>query len=597
LKKTNRSKSAPARAQERQKSKPNPLQNFEPAWLRTEPYLKIGFALLAALISLLVYSSTVSSNGFASFPVDDSWIHLTFARTLATTGRFAYGVLNRATSGSTSPLFTFLEALFYIFIKDEFAVAVIPLVLAYCAAAWLFFSLIWKYTNEPWLSVTGTLVFLAMPSLAVLPSWGMETALVVALLLWALLAYREGHWISVGLALGAAIWARPDTVVFDIALGIDFIVTRGLFPSKPTSKAILTFAVLAGAYLTFNFALSGTPLPNTFYAKLAYYGGSTANFWPPLWSLVAGNGRMIAFILSIAGAIGMLMEKKRGNFILLLYPIGMIALYRWKLPLLFQNGRYLIPILPFVLLLSAIGAKQLARWLTKNQSLAFSLTTLFLMAALIGELTGFGSEVGTLTVEDAYIHRLQVTTAEWCGENLPANAIITTHDIGAFGYYSGRRIVDLVGLADPAMIPYLHKPGAVQELRKRGVTYAALLDNWYEIPNENTVFVDAPPESEIMRVYNFTDSTRFTTSKVLPIHRYLYQVIGGEADPSSFEDAMRESLMYEPNNALTYILGGEVLMKTGRQAAADSMLLKALTLFPNSTRARRDLAGIASRQR
>ncbi len=514
-----------------------------------------------------------------AFPLDDSWIHLTFAHTLATSGRFAYGVLNHATSGSTSPLFTFLEAVFFIFIKDEFAVALIPLVLAYSAAAWLFFSLARKFTNEPWLPAAGTLLFLAMPSLAVLPSWGMETALVVALLLWALLEYREEHWITAGLALSLALWARPDTVVFDLALGIDFIITRNLFPSKPTYKAIFAFVVLACAYLIFNYALSGTPLPNTFYAKLAYYNGSSTNFWPPLWSLITGNGRIIAFILALVGTIGMLMEKKRGNIALLLYPIGMIALYRWKLPMLFQNGRYLVPILPFVLLLSVIGAKQLARWLTKNQSFTSSLIMLMLGAAIVGELTGFGSELDTLTFEDAYIHKLQVTTAEWCAKHLPENAVITTHDIGAFGFYSGRRIVDLVGLADPGMIPYLHESGAIQALRKRGVTYAALLDNWYEIPNENTVFVNAPPESETMRVYNLTDSSRFTGSNVLAIHKYLYQVMEGAADPSSFDEAMKESLMYEPNNALTYILGGEVLMKLRKQAAANSDFVKALMLF------------------
>lgn len=417
----------------------------------------------------------------------------------------------------------------------------------------------------------------------------METALVIALLLWALLEYREEHWGSVGLALGLALWARPDTVVFDLVLGVDLIVTGGLFPSTPNYRAILIFVGLAGAYVIFNYALSGTPLPNTFYAKLAYYSESSANFWSPLWSLVAGNGRIILFILAIAGAIKMLLEKKRGNIVLFLYPIGMIAVYRWKLPLLFQNGRYLVPILPFLVLLSVIGAKQMVRWLTKNQSLAFSFTMLLLIAAVIGEGTGLGTEVESLTSEDAYIHGLQVTTAEWCSKHLPQNAIITTHDIGAFGYYSGRRIVDLVGLVDPGMIPYLHKSGTAQALRKRGVTYAALLDNWYEIPNENTVFVNAPPKSEIMRVYNFTDSTRFTSSKVLPIHKYLSKVLEGEADPSSFNEAMREAIMSEPNNAITYILGGEVLMKFGKQAAADSAFIKALTLFPNSTRARQDL--------
>src|ERR1035437_25510 len=53
-----------------------------------------------------------AARGSAAEP-PNAWIHLTFARTLATTGRFAYGALNTATSGSTSPLFTFIEAIIF----------------------------------------------------------------------------------------------------------------------------------------------------------------------------------------------------------------------------------------------------------------------------------------------------------------------------------------------------------------------------------------------------------------------------------------------------------------------------------------------------
>ena len=555
-------------------------------WQQLEPRAKLAVSIVAAVVAILVYHSTLASNGFASFPLDDAWIHLTFARTLATTGRFAYGALNTATSGSTSPLFTFIEALLFFITKDEFAVALIPLILAYMAATYCFFLLVQKFTNVAWLPLVGSILFLAAPSLAILPSWGMETMLVIALLLWATLEYTQRRWFALALALGLALWARPDTLVFDLALALDYFWSRKRDESRPKAKAFVPLLLLALLYFGFNFALSGTPLPNTFYAKLAYYHGSHPEFWAPLWTLAAGDGCIIAFVLAAVGALWVLTRKRGRNLVLVAYPVGLILLYRWKLPLLFQDGRYLVPMLPFIMLLAVIGAANLAAWVGKNLATrTTALATVLLLAAAIGEFAGVGEASKKLAFEDAYIHNLQFATAHWCAKNLPASGVIATHDIGAFGFYSGRKIVDLAGLATPAMIPYLGKPGAALALRKRGVTYAALLDNWYEIPNENTLYVDAPPGSETMRVYFFTDSSRFTGPKVLPIHRYLYDVLHGSADPSQFQEAMREAIQYEPDNALTYTLGGEILIRFGKREAAASAFRNALELFPNSTRA------------
>ncbi len=557
---------------------------MELAWQRIDPKLKYASAAIAALAGIFVCYSVISTNGFAGFPFDDAWIHLTFAHTLATTGRFAYGALNTATSGSTSPLFTFIEAVLFLVTKNEFAVAFIPCMLAIAVSVFLFYLLVREFTNLPSVPVAGVVLFVAAPSLVILSNWGMETSLVIALLLWSLLAYRRERWDQLAIAMGLAIWARPDTIVLAIAIGLDFLYNRKNFPSKPRMKAMLIFILAIVLYAGFNFMLSGTVLPNTFYAKLAYYKNGNTDFWGQLWALVAGGGKIIAFVLACVGVAWMAAEKRRRNAAIVLYPLGMIFLYHWKLPYLFQDGRYLIPVLPFLLLLAMIGSAKSASWLVKSIPVASMLSIVLIIAATIGEFIGMSDAIDNLSFEDSYIHHLQVETAKWCEKNLPQNAVIATHDIGALGYYSGRRVVDIVGLADPAMVKFIDKPGAAAELRKKGVTYAALLDNWYEIVNENTVFVNAQPGSETMRVYYFTDSTRFTGAKVLSIHKYLYALLHGE-DPSAFEEAMKEAIAAEPDNALTYTLAGEVLLHLNKLDAAKAAFQKALTLFPTSTRA------------
>ncbi len=557
---------------------------MELAWLRLDPKVKYGSTIIAAAAAALVFYSIHSTNGFASFPVDDAWIHLTFAKTLATTGRFAYGALNAATSGSTSPLFTFIEAALFLVTKNEFVVALIPCILAYSASAFLLYYLVREFTNVPWVPIMGTVLLVAAPSLLMISNWGMETSLAISLLLCSMLFYRRERWDWLALALGLAIWARPDTVVLAIAIGLDFLYTRKVAPAKPGVKAIIILCALVALYAGFNLLLSGTILPNTFYAKLAYYRNGNTNFWTQLWQLLAGNGRIVAFLLAAIGVVWMVTEKKRGNMALVLYPLGMIFLYKWKLPYLFQDGRYLIPILPFILLLAIIGSARSAMWLAKSVAPATILSIMLILAAAIGEIAGMSDALDNLAFEDSYIHNLQVQTATWCAKNLPQSAVIATHDIGALGFYSGHRIVDLVGLADPGMIKFLDKPGAPSELHKRGVNYAALLDNWYEIVNENTVYVNAPPASEVMRVYHFTDTTRFVGPKVLSIHKYLYSLLAGE-DPSSFQEAMKEAIAAEPDDALTYTLGGEVLMRMNKMDAARSAFQKAMMLFPSSERA------------
>jgi hypothetical protein len=50
-----------------------------------------------------------------------------------------------------------------------------------------------------------------------------------------------------------------------------------------------------------------------------------------------------------------------------------------------------------------------------------------------------------------------VPWGRWLHENTPERSVIATPDIGALGYFSRRRIVDLAGLVTPQMVPYLER--------------------------------------------------------------------------------------------------------------------------------------------
>src|ERR1700690_4608252 len=65
---------------------------------------------IAAIIGAVIYLFTSAFIDRIGFPLDDSWIHQTYARNLALHGQWAFQ-LGHPSAGSTAPLWTFLLAI------------------------------------------------------------------------------------------------------------------------------------------------------------------------------------------------------------------------------------------------------------------------------------------------------------------------------------------------------------------------------------------------------------------------------------------------------------------------------------------------------
>src|SRR5262245_15791475 len=77
---------------------------------RIDPRLVIALVALAAVMYYLLVSATIFRVGF---PLDDTWIHLTYARNLAEHGEWAFRLGERS-AGSTAPLWTVLLSIGYL---------------------------------------------------------------------------------------------------------------------------------------------------------------------------------------------------------------------------------------------------------------------------------------------------------------------------------------------------------------------------------------------------------------------------------------------------------------------------------------------------
>jgi hypothetical protein len=84
------------------------------------------------------------------------------------------------------------------------------------------------------------------------------------------------------------------------------------------------------------------------------------------------------------------------------------------------------------------------------------------------------------TSDVEFIETEMVDTAKWVSENLPTNAVVAAHDIGALGYFDAHSLVDLAGIITPEVIPFmLDETRLADYLYQQGVTHLVVFPDWY----------------------------------------------------------------------------------------------------------------------
>ena len=462
---------------------------FAAKWLKPYdlPLTALAFGLVALYVAI----------GGRGFPLDDSWIHQTYARNLALNGEWAF-LAGVPSAASTSPLYTALLAVGYALRIDVFlwthTLGALTLALTAVVAARMGDRIPsgWRYTG--WLS-----------GLAVLATWhltwaaasGMETLLFSALgLVMMALAWRESDaqrgsraalWRGVifGVVSALTVSTRPEGLLLAGLLGLAVLVShsdqRGTGLAWAAGAAV-GFAVFITPYLLLNLQLAGGLLPNTSAAKQAEYAPVLAQMsFPALYFgflgaiIVGGQALLLPGIAFYVWRTGQTCSPRAATLYLmpLIWAAALIALYALRLPMYSQHGRYVIPALPALAALGAAGTVMLVRaaryrrW-TRLASLVLAASTVITFA-LFAVFIGPATLKNDLTV----INGLMVVPAEWLRDNLPPEAgLLAAHDIGAVGYFAPRPLIDTAGLITPEIVPIITDPDAVWAfLEARGAAY------------------------------------------------------------------------------------------------------------------------------
>jgi hypothetical protein len=298
---------------------------------------------------------------------------------------------------------------------------------------------------------------------------GMETPLAVALILGGFVAFTEGDmWGSRPVRTGA-LWSlaaltRPEAGLLLLLWGafllIDADTRDGL---RRMLAGILPPLFIYGGWLLFARFYFGTLWPQTLAAK------SAASTTFPM--MLDNARRHLEVVGATDGVLGLLLgitlvaggravwpsRPTAQRFLPWCWVIGVPTLYMARGVTVLS--RYLLPVLP---ILAWLAWRGLERWWIGDTPgparLARARAALVLVAAAVLAQSLVVYEGKVVPQVRSFTPALEQSLLKWGGwfrDHTDPGATIAAPDIGALGYASQRRIVDLAGLVTPEMVPFL----------------------------------------------------------------------------------------------------------------------------------------------
>jgi hypothetical protein len=450
------------------------------------PLALIATGIIVA--GILLYLLVSYANIGLGFPLDDAWIHQTYARNFGQHGDWAF-LPGQRSAGSTGPLWSVLISLAYWlglpYLIWTYVLGVLSLIgLAVLACCWVV-RRVPERSGWWWvvIIVVGLEWHLIWSALS-----GMET-IVIALLSMAVLYLLERPASSpaaVGLLVGAGLWVRPDALLLLLPAAWVYIFReKGSFIASIRNLSIVAGAllILVLPYLLMNFRLAGEIWPTTFFAKQAEYAIMRQE---PLVSRLLNQlqhpltGAGIIVLPGIILEIGYAWQRRAWPRLApLVWMAAYVGAYALRLPVTYQHGRYAMPVIPILLV---VGLSGLFRWLRLESvdmlrrviSRSWAAVLLVVTAAFmwIGA-RAYATDVGVIETE-------MVAASLWIRDNTSPQALIAAHDIGALGYFGERRIVDLAGLVTPEVVPIIRDEAALADfMNAQGVDYFMSFPGWY----------------------------------------------------------------------------------------------------------------------
>ena len=443
-----------------------------------------ALVVLAAVVPLVLFVVRERAiAGGAGFPLDDSWIHLHFARNLAEGAGFSYnpGV---PVAGSTAPAWTVLLAAGALAAGASLATAKALGVAVTVGAALVVrrACLAWGAPADVALAAAVALLWRGPVAWGALS--GMEVGLAALLVAAAVLALARAPTAWAAAAGALAVLARPEALLLLPLL----LMSRPLTWRRVAVFAATSAAVLAPA-VAFSWATAGSPFPATAAAKvegglLGWLGGvsepAALTWWGrprdfmTEWALWLMRTHWLLPWAALAALVDAWRRRSRplavAGAALIAHPLGMALLAPYRGPA-FQEGRYSIHLLPLAIVLGAV-ALGAAPVRVRRAALAVFLALALAPLAPAAERYAWGVQ---------NINAMQVHLGRWVRDNTPRRATLAVNDIGAIAYFSRRQIIDLMGLVTPQILPFRREgeSGVMEFVTARCPDFLIIFPTWF----------------------------------------------------------------------------------------------------------------------
>jgi 4-amino-4-deoxy-L-arabinose transferase-like glycosyltransferase len=446
--------------------------------------------VVAILITLLSFALNIGLSlgqlGTYNLTLDDAWIHQTYARNLAQ-GRWFVYTGGQASSGSTAPAWTMLLSLGYLLGFDPTDWSLVLGALFHILTAVIAFYLSLANFGDRWLAAWSAALTALEWHLVWAALSGMETTLFVALsllYLYLIQAQWQRTWLM-GLSGGLLFLVRPEAALLVAIAGLKVLwIRRHAWRQALKSLVLmgLMFLLVISPILLFNTAVSGRPLPGTLHAKFAQ--------WIAPWTIGKGLGYLelvlkwfwlrgpLFLLFPLALASGWLAWRRRMRDLIptWAWTLGLPLSYTFLLPSIGERGRYLMPLVPLVIILGAWAASEFLRS-TQFKRLGWALVILATLMTLAFWFNGTRAYI--LNVRS--LESQHMVVARWLRDHTPPDAVIAAQDIGVLAYFSDRRLIDMAGLTEPAVVPIMHQPEQMAAyIRQQGGDYVVVFPSHYQ---------------------------------------------------------------------------------------------------------------------
>lgn len=424
--------------------------------------------------------------------VDDAYITFRYAHNLVNGHGLVFNP-GQLVLGTTTPLYTLLLAGLSAVLKTDNLPQIAWLLNAITDALGVsvVFWLGKKLSGQRWAGLGAALLWAVAPFSVTFAVGGLETSLVITLLLAAFACYLAGRNNCCALLLALGTLTRPDVLIAGLllfgAMGLRWLrpvlqkksLKGSRFPLQPAAIFLGTLL----PWLLFATLTYGSPLPHSIAAKsVAYHLEAHEGFVRFLQHLatpfhehlvVSGPWLMVGLILYtglfVIGALNAIRRTPRA-WPLMLYPYFYTAVYALANPLIFRW--YLSPPVPlyFLGILGGIGALANAPQRSSSNDQSNKRISRLILPAAIALALGLSinawtrhppgppdqpaPEMAWIELETLY----RQIGLDLKDELAQSGGRLAAGDIGALGWFTQAPILDLIGLISPQAKDYYPLP-------------------------------------------------------------------------------------------------------------------------------------------